>query len=189
MPRLVVFNHVTLDGYFTDMQGDMSWAHDAKPDAEWSAFVNGNASGGGRLIFGRVTYQMMASYWPTAQAHESNPTVAKQMDGLPKVVFSKTLDSAAWNNTRLVKTDPVSEIRKLKQESGPDMTIMGSGQIIAQLAQEKNLIDEYQIIVKPKVLGDGRTLFEGVKERLTFQLKKSRVFDNGNVLLCYEPLG
>src|SRR6266849_1979544 len=102
MRKLIVFNHVTLDGYFTDSSGDMSWAH--KQDAEWNAFVQENASGGGELLFGRITYELMASYWPTPHAIQNAAVVAEGINNTPKVVFSRTLDKAAWNNTRLVKS-------------------------------------------------------------------------------------
>src|SRR3972149_10430298 len=105
MRRLIVFNHVSLDGYFTDANGDMRFAHSDKPDAEWDAFVAGNASGGGILLFGRITYELMASYWPTPAAAENMPVVAERMNNLPKVVFSRTLDQVSWNNTKLVKDD------------------------------------------------------------------------------------
>jgi len=98
MRRLIVFNNVTLDGYFTDMNGDMSWAH--KYDPEWLAFVQENASGGGELLFGRITYELMASYWPTPMAIKNDPKVAEGMNNLPKVVFSRTMDKASWNNTK-----------------------------------------------------------------------------------------
>jgi dihydrofolate reductase len=184
MPKLVTYNMVSLDGYFTDANGDMSWAH--KKDPEWQAFVSENASGGGQLLFGRVTYDLMASFWPTPIAAQSNPIVVERMNSLPKIVFSRTLDQASWNNTTLVKGDLTTEVRKLKREPGPNMTIMGSGSIVAQLA-DAGLIDEYQIVVSPLVLGSGRTLFEGVKRKLPMKFTKSRAFGNGNVVLCYEP--
>lgn len=187
MRRLTVFNSITLDGCFTGENGDMSWAHKAADDAEWNAFVAGNASGGGVLVFGRVTYQMMASYWPTPLAFANTPVVAERMNALPKVVFSRTLDEAAWSNTTLLKGDPAAEIQRLKNEPGDDMTILGSGSIVAQLAG-KGVIDEYQVVVNPLVLGKGRTMFEGLEERLPLKLRRSRVFGNGNVLLCYEPI-
>ncbi len=184
MRKLIVFNMVSLDGYFTDKNGDMSWAH--KNDAEWHTFVEGNASAGGELLFGRITYELMVSYWPTPYAAQNDPIVAERMNNLPKVVFSRTLDKASWNNTKLVKGDMAAEIRKMKKEPGKDMVIFGSGSIVSQLAQE-GLIDEYQIVVNPIVLGKGRTMFDGIKEKLTMKLTKTRTFGNGNVLLCYEP--
>ena len=186
MKKLIVFNHVTLDGYFVGVGGDFSWAHAGNDDAEYAAFVAENASGGGQLLFGRVTYQLMASYWPTALADQHNPTVAAGMNRMQKVVFSKTLTEATWNNTRLVNGDLVQEIRKMKAEDGPGMAILGSGQIVAQLAPAK-VIDEYQMVVDPVALGKGRSMFDGMQQRLNLKLTKSRTFKNGKVFLCYEP--
>ena len=108
------------------------------------------------------------------------------MNSMPKVVFSRTLDKVSWNNTKLVKGDIASEIRKMKQEPGPGTAILGSGSIVSQLAPE-GLIDEYQVVVNPVVLGKGRTMFDGVKEKLNLKLTKTRTFGNGKVFLCYEP--
>jgi dihydrofolate reductase len=185
MRKVVAFESVSLDGYFADVNGDMSWAH--KQDAEWNAFVGGNASGGGALLFGRVTYELMASFWPTPAAMERAPVVAEGMNNMPKVVFSRTLDKASWKNTTLVKGDIAAAVRKMKQESGPDMAILGSGSIVSQLAQA-GLIDEFQIVVNPIVLGGGKTLFDGVKEKLPLKLINTRAFGNGNVVLYYEPM-
>jgi dihydrofolate reductase len=184
MRRLTAFEAVSLDGYFADVNGDMSWAH--KQDAEWNAFVGGNASGGGSLLFGRVTYEMMASFWPTPAAMERAPVVAEGMNNASKVVFSRTLEKASWKNTRLVKGDLAAEVRKMKKEPGPDMAILGSGSIVSQLAQA-GLIDEFQMVVNPIVLGQGKPLFDGVKERLPLKLIKTRAFGNGNVVLYYAP--
>ena len=167
----------------------MSWAHRTnKDDAEWNTFVEENASGGGVLVFGRVTYELMAGFWPTPFAIESMPVVAEGMNSMPKIVFSRTLNEASWNNTKLVKDDPATEIQKMKQEPGENMVIMGSGSIVSQLAEEEGLIDEYQIVVIPVVLGKGRTMFDGIKKKLDLKLIRSRVFYNENVLLCYEPM-
>jgi len=186
MRKLTAFNNVTLDGYFTGANGDFSWAHAGNDDAEYNAFVADNAKGGGQLLFGRVTYELMASYWPTPIATRNDPAVAERMNSLPKVVFSRTLDRPSWNNTKLVKGGLAAEVRAMKQEPGKDMAILGSGSIVAQLAQEA-LIDEFQLIVNPVVLGRGRTMFDGVKEALSLKLTKSRIFGNGKVLLCYLP--
>jgi dihydrofolate reductase len=187
MRKLIVFNQVSMDGYFVDMNGDMSWAHNVNKDKEWDAFVAANASGGGQLIFGRITYELMTSYWPTPFAMQTDPIVAEGMNNLPKVVFSRTLDKASWNNTKLVKDGMAAEIRRMKNEPGNVMVIMGSGNIISQLTQER-LIDEYQIVVIPVALGKGRTMFDGIKEKLSLKLTNTRTFGNGNVLLCYEPM-
>lgn len=184
MQKLIVFNNVTLDGYFTGKDGDLSWAY--QQDPEWKAFVNANAQSGGVLLLGRITYEMMVSYWPTPMAMENDPVVAERMNNRRKVVFSRTLDEVSWNNTRLVRGDVAAEVRRMKDEPGEGMAILGSGTIVSQLARE-GLIDEYQVVVNPVVLGEGRTMFEGLEEKLPLKLTRTRAFDNGNVLLCYEP--
>lgn len=183
MRTLSVFNNVSLDGYFTDAAGDMSWAH--KNDAEWHAFTNGNAQGGGALLFGRKTYEMMAGFWPTPMAAEMMPVVAASMNATEKYVFSRTLKQAAWQNTTVLRGNIAAETRKLKESAGPDIVIMGSGTIVAQLT-EAGLIDVYQIAVAPIVLGAGRSLFEGVTRRPVLKRTGSRTFENGNVFLTYE---
>ncbi len=183
MRKLSVFNSISVDGYFSDAHGDMSWAH--KQDAEWDAFTSENASGGGELVFGRVTYDLMASYWPTPEATEAMPVVAERMNSLPKVVFSRTLEQASWANTELITGNIADAIQSKKQESGPDMVIMGSGTIVSQLT-EARLIDEYQLVLNPIVLGSGRTLFDGLSENLNLRLMGTRTFGNGNVVMWYE---
>jgi dihydrofolate reductase len=187
MSKLVVFNQVSLDGYFTDANGDISWAHKGD-DPEWNAFVSDNAQSGGMLLFGRITYEMMVAFWPTPQAIKTMPAVARPMNERPKIVFSRTLNKADWNNTRIVKGKLADEIRKLKKDSGMDMAILGSGSIIAQLAPA-GVIDEYQVVVNPIILGSGRTMFEGVEKKVDLRLTRSRAFANGNILMVYEPAG
>jgi len=184
MPKLISFTSISLDGYFTDPSGDMSWAHSQDP--EWNAFVAGNASGNGRLVFGRVTYQMMAAFWPTPAAAQAMPQVAAGMNAMPKIVFSRTMTRADWQNTEVKKGGPAEEMSRLKRDGGPDMAILGSGSIVAQLA-EAELIDEIQIVTVPLVLGRGRSLFAGASRHLPLTLTSSRRFQNGNVFNCYGP--
>ena len=182
MSKLMVFSSISLDGYFTDAHGDMSWAH--RPDPEWDDFVAGNARQGSALLFGRVTYQQMASFWPTPAGRAMNPVVAQGMNEASKIVFSRTLEEASWSNTRLVKTEMIDAARQLKQGSG-DLVVLGSGSVVSQLAQA-DLVDELQLVLVPIVLGQGRTLFEGLDHRLSLHLDKSRTFGNGNVVLWYR---
>jgi dihydrofolate reductase len=184
---LTVFNNVTADGFFAGESGDISWFK-GQMDAEFSAFVAENATGGGQLLFGRITYDLMASYWPTPFAAENDPVIARHMNGLSKVVFSRTLTAATWQNTKLVSGDLVmgglvGEVRRMKEGDGPGMTILGSGSIVAQLAQA-GLIDEYQFVVNPVVIGTGMNMFAAP---LRMRLLKTRSFGNGNVVLWYEP--
>lgn len=184
MRNLLVFNSVTVDGYFTDRNGDMSWAHQAD-DPEWNAFTAENARSGGELVFGRTTYDLMASFWPTPAAAKMAPEIAENINKAPKVVFSRTMDKASWNNTRIVKGDLAEEIRKLKEEPGDGLVLMGSGSIISQIAL-KGLIDEYQMVVNPIALGRGRTMFDGIGDKLKLTLSSTRAFRNGNVLMVYK---
>lgn len=183
MRKLSVFNLVTLDGYIAGEDGDISW-HNV--DEEFQELANAASNSGNTLLFGRVTYQLMESYWPTPEALKNDPLVAQGMNRSEKIVFSRTLQKADWSNTRLVKNDMPAEVRRLKQGDGKGLTILGSGSIVAQLAQER-LIDEYQILLTPVALGKGKTMFEGLTHRLALKLVRTRKFGNGNVLLTYVP--
>ncbi len=185
MPRLTSFTMVSLDGCYADETGDVSFAH--RDDAETKAFVAENAKGGGVLVFGRITYEMMQKYWPTPMAAKNDPVVARRMNDMPKLVFSSTLKEATWKNTRLVKGDPGRELQKLKAEGSLDMAILGSGSLVAALAA-KNLIDEVQLLINPVILGGGKRLFAGVSARPALKLERTRTFENGNVFVSYSPL-
>lgn len=185
MRKLSVFNHISLDGYFVNANGDMSWAHQGSDDAEYQAFVSNNASGDSEMLFGRVTYDMMASFWPTTTAHQQMPVVADKMNNGRKVVFSRTLTKADWTNTKLIKGDLVEEVRRMKEADGPDMVILGSGSVVAQLAAA-GVIDTYLVVVNPVALGSGRTLFEGLPEIMRLKLTNSRAFKNGKTFLTFE---
>jgi dihydrofolate reductase len=184
MRKLGVFNLVALDGYFSGQGGDISWH---RVDPEFQEYAEKNSTSGNTLVFGRVTYELMASYWPSPEALKDDPVLTQGMNNSPKIVFSRTLKKVDWANTRLVKDDMLGEIQKLKQQSGKDLTILGSGSIVAQLAQA-GLIDEYQILLNPVILGKGKTMFEGVEIKPILKLTRTRTFGNGNVLLCYEPM-
>jgi dihydrofolate reductase len=182
MRRLAVFNNVSLDGFIADAAGDMGWAH--RDDEEWSEFVRGNAAGDSELLFGRITYELMASYWPTPMARRNDPDVAARMNAAAKVVFSRTLARVAWENTRLVRSDMVGEVARMKAASGPDLVILGSGQIVAQLA-DAGLVDRLQLAVHPIVLGAGKPAL-AVRRRLDLRRTDVRPFANGVVVLSYQ---
>lgn len=184
MRKLMVFNSMSLDGFIADSNGDMSWAH--KQDQEWNSFMAGNASGEGVLVFGRKTYEMMAGYWPTPMAAQNSPIVAKRMNELQKIVFSRTMEEAAWQNTTLLKGELTAEVKRLKQQAGAGLVILGSASIVAQLSDAR-LIDEYQIALAPILLGSGKSMFAGVRGKLALKLAGTRSFQNGNVFLTYQP--
>lgn len=187
MRKLTVFNSVSLDGYFTDENNEIDWAHKSQ-DKEWTDFVSSNASGDSEMIFGRITYEMMKSYWPTPDASDQMPVVAERMNIAKKIVFSRTLDDADWQNTRIVNGNIEAEVRKLKEQAGPDLIIMGSGSIVQQLTDAR-LIDEYQFVFVPVTLGAGRTMFEGVKKPVELKRISTREFRNGNILIQFEAVG
>jgi dihydrofolate reductase len=186
MQRLIAFENLSLDGYYVDRNGEMTWAKVDNKDEEFNAFTTQNVKGNGALIFGRVTYNLMAGFWPTPQARQLFPPVAERMNSARKIVFSRTLDQAAWNKTEVLRGELVAEIERLKGGPGEGLAILGSGSLVAQLAPY-GLIDEYQIVVNPTALGAGRSLFDGVKNQLNFKLTHSRVFKNGKVFLTYAP--
>lgn len=178
--KLRVFESISVDGYFTDASGDMSWAHAGSEDAEFAAWVSGNASGGGVLLFGRKTYQMMEAFWPTPAAAEQMPAVAKGMNAAMKYVASRTI-KPTWQNTHLLEGDLVEAVRALKAQPGPGITVLGSGTVAAQLG-EAGLVDEYQLVVVPVALGGGRTVFA---KRRAMRLVEHRAFPGGNLVLTY----
>lgn len=180
------FLQVSLDGYYCDPAGDMRFAHKPPEDTEWNTFVAGNASGNGALLFGRVTYEMMAAWWPTPMAAAAMPAVAAGMNAMPKYVFSRTLSHAAWANTTLLRGSLPDAIRRLTAEPGPDLVVLGSGSIVTQLA-DAGLLDTLQVVICPVALGAGKSLFGGLGRPAHLTLTQSRVFANGSVVLWYEP--
>ena len=128
----------------------------------------------------------MSSYWPAQNAITDDPVIANQMNALPKIVFSRTLEIAGWNNTRLIKDNVAEEIIKLKQQPGKNLFILGSANLSSTI-RKANLIDEYRIMINPILLGNGNPLFKSEESKLNLTLLNTRVFKSGNVLLYYEP--
>jgi dihydrofolate reductase len=171
---------------FAGPNGDINFLRQRFKDDEFHSFAVENINAAGTLLFGRVTYEVMVSYWPMAGAIKEEPAVADRMNSLPKFVFSRTLSRSSWNNTQFLSGGIASEVHKIKQSPGKRIAILGSSSIVAQLAPLA-LNDEYEIVVNPVAMGHGRTLFEGIVDQLTLRLTKRWTFRNGNVLLCYEP--
>lgn len=182
MRKLGVFNFITVNGFYKGADNDISWHIHGGEEAQYAAE---GASSRSTLVFGRVTYEMMASYWPTPMAMENMPEVARGMNESEKIVFSTTIKSASWNNTRIVGGNIIDEMKKLKKQSGSDLTILGSGSLVTQFA-EHDLIDDYQFMVDPVALGSGTSVFNGLKRKLNLKLKESRSFKSGVMLLCYQ---
>ncbi|HEX2730931.1 MAG TPA: dihydrofolate reductase family protein [Polyangiaceae bacterium] len=180
MRKLRVFESISVDGYFTDAQGDMSFAHAAEADEEFARWVGGNANSGGDLLFGRKTYEMMAGFWTSEIAARQMPEVAKGMNAATKYVASRSL-TPSWTGSKLLNGDLLSAVRELKASSGSPLVVLGSGSLVAQLG-EAGLVDEYQFVIIPVALGAGRSLFtKGCKLKLIEQ----RAFKSGRVVVTY----
>ena len=183
MARLSAFSFITLNGYVAGPGGDIRWH---RHGAEENRYAAGALKAGNILLFGRVTYDMMAGYWPTDMARQNDPLVAEGMNSAEKIVFSRTLGKAAWSNTAVVSDRIAETVGEMKRRSGKDMTILGSGSIVSQFA-DQGLIDEYQIMVDPVALGGGVPAFRNITRPLNLRLTGTQAFSSGVVLLSYEP--
>ena len=185
MSKITVFDYVTVDGFFAGPHGEIDWFKVIEKDDEWDRYSHEQSKSGGTLIFGRTTYEMMKSYWPTPDAIKGDPDMAQAVNNSPKIVFSKTMQSVEegpnWKNIRLLHEIDPKEIRKLKEKE--DMTILGSGSIVQQFTN-LGLIDEYSLVIVPMVLGAGKALFKDANE-MNLKLLGARALKNGIVLSDY----
>ena len=183
MRNVIMWNLVTLDGRF---EGKKPWDLDSHNDVwgeELERLSIEQLDSADALLFGRATYEGMAAHWPKAKGE-----IARRMNAIEKVVFTRTLRSADWNNTRLVNRDPAEEVVELKKRPGKAMLVFGSARMSESLMRAK-LIDEYRICVVPRILGVGRTLFPVSDERVATKLKLLRAdtTKTGAVILRYVP--
>ncbi|MGA7720994.1 MAG: dihydrofolate reductase family protein [Ignavibacteriaceae bacterium] len=183
MRKVVTQFMISIDGFFEGPTREIDW-HNV--DAELHNDVEEMLKNADILLFGRVTYEMMAKYWPTEYAVTNDAVIANYMNSLPKIVFSKTLLDASWNNTKVVKENVEGVIRELKQQPGNGIILLGSSDLAITLIPP-GLIDEFRIIVNPVILGNGKSLFNGINKKYKLRLIKSRTFNSGNVLLNYKP--
>ena len=174
---------ISLDGFFEGPGREIDW-HNV--DEEFNETAAKFLDSVDTLIFGRITYELMAGYWPTDLALTDDPVIAGKMNSLAKIVFSKSLEKAEWNNTRLIKDNIIDEVTRLKKEPGKNIAIFGSSDLALTFIPS-GLIDEFRVIVNPVILGKGRTLLAGLDTRLTLNLLETKTFKSGNVLLSYAP--
>ena len=182
MGRIILFNMMSLDGFFEGKNNELDW-HNV--DAEFNDFAIEQLNNASALIFGRVTYDLMSSYWATSLALSDDPIVAKKMNTIQKIVFSKTMEKAEWVNTILIKGDIEAEIKKLK-DLEKDILVLGSANLSSTLIK-LDLVDEFRIMVNPVILGEGNPLFKEDRHRKKLKFLRSKTFNSGNVLLCYAP--
>ncbi len=184
MRKLYLFNFISLDGFF---EGQNKWELDwHNVDDEFHEFAIEQLNSTDILLFGRTTYEGMASYWTSGDAIKDDSIVAGKMNSISKIVFSKTLNKAEWQNTRLIKNYAAGEIRKIKEGERNDIGILGSADLASSLINE-NLIDEFRIMINPILLGKGNPLFKEINTRIKLKFINAKVFKSGNVLLNYKP--
>jgi dihydrofolate reductase len=182
MSKIVAFNMVSANGIFERGPWGIDWH---RVDAEFNDFANRQLDSLDTLLFGRVTYEGMAGYWSSAEAIARDPEVAQRMNAKPKIVFSRTLEKAAWQNTRIAR-DAAAEVAQLRATPGGEAAIFGSSDLVVGLS-DLRLIDEYRTMIAAVAIGDGRPYLHGLTRDLGLRLLDVRRFGNGNVLLSYAP--
>jgi len=180
MRRLIMWNLVSLDGFFEGAKSwDLGW-HESVWGDELERLSIDQLKSADMLLFGRVTYEGMAGYWSSAKGE-----IVDRMNNIRKVVFSRTLEKASWNNTKLVKGNTAEEVAKLKEQNGKDLFIFGSANLSSTLMRH-HLIDEYRLCLAPIVLGAGTPLFKGSPETMKLKLIEARPLKSGGVILRYD---
>ena len=192
--RIVMFNQVSADGFFSDPEGGLDWV---VSDPEIHARAVQGMPLTDTILFGRRTYQQFASFWPGALQNLKAPrphgmssrdpafaAMATWLNETRKLVFSNTLETADWHNSELLREVDAQRIGALKAEPGKDLLIFGSGTLVVQLTEHR-LIDEYRFVVCPVLLGQGRTLLGDLRQHVSLKLVEAQPFRSGNVMLTY----
>jgi len=185
MRKLVLFMHMSLDGFAADANRQLNFLTYDKELQDWADELVKTV---GSPVYGRTTYQLMESYWPTVlndpDEDQRSREHAQWVENVPKIVFSKTLSEASWNNTRLIKDNVAEEINKLKQQPGKDLVIFGSPGLSANL-MNLGLIDEFKLTIHPIILGDGISVFTNNNTKSKLKLLDSKTLKSGVVTLHY----
>ena len=183
MQTLASFIITSLDGFYEGPNGEFDWPI---VDEEFNDFAVRQLDEAHTLGFGRVTYEHMSAYWPTEQARMNDPAITSRMNTKPKVVFSTSLDNACWSATTVARGEAAEQARAIKAATGGELLVIGSAHLTASLA-EAGVLDELRIMISPIVIGQGRSLFEDLKDRVSLTLLGVRQFGSGSVLLTYRP--
>jgi dihydrofolate reductase len=194
--RVVASTFVTLDGYMVGPDEDISWVVDGFDRQMQADIAEDMSSGSDAFVFGRVTFEIFEAYWPSAVPYEAgdelspaegkeDPRIIQALNDFPKLVFSRTLETSQWSNTRIAREGLEDEIRELKQQPGKAVNIQGSASIVQALARA-DLIDDYHLYVHPVLLGAGKPLFAPGHNRQDFELAHSKPYANGVVAMSYR---
>lgn len=182
MKKIIVSNLVTLDGLIAGPNGELDWF---RADEEFLAYARNFCRSIAAILFGRRTYEMMAAYWPTAEAIKNDPIIAERMNNLPKVVVSTSHPKLEWNNARHVRNRVQESIRELKKDSAGDIAIFGSGELVSSLLL-LGLIDELRLFVHPVILGLGQPEFSAMKKKIDLDFMSAVPFKSGVIMLAYK---
>ncbi len=186
MRRVILDAIISLDGYYTSLKNEIDWFEFDKQEIDWSKEINRRVD---TMLYGRVTYEEFRQFWPKAKPSQSgfDPEIIGQLNGLHKVVFSRTIKDTPWKPAEVIREDPATAVARLKQEPGKDMVAVGSGTLVSALMRS-GLIDEYRVRVRPIILGAGKSLFVDQNARHPLKLISAKTFANGVVALHYEPV-
>jgi len=189
MSKIITTTWITLDGFIAGPNEEMDWIGEIYDEA-MGKYEDDLVSSADTLLLGRVTYQSFAGSWPhvpdNPTASEGEKEYARKVNAMRKIVFSRTLEKVEWNNSTLVKEVVPEDIAQLKREPGRDMLIYGSASLVRTLTNF-GLIDEYQLLVHPIILGSGKPLFQDIKDRAKLKLVNTKTHPSGVIVLSYQP--
>ncbi len=185
MRRLILDTIISLDGYYTSPKNEIDWFKFDRDEVEWSKEINRRVDA---MLYGKTTYEEFSQFWPQAKPSPNgfdSETIA-QLNGQPKIVFSRTIKDTPWKPAVVIREDPTTAVARLKRESGKDMVVVGSGTLVSALVRG-GLVDEYRVRVRPIILGAGKSIFVDREARHPLKLVTAKAFGNGVVALHYEP--
>ena len=185
MRKVKLQMQMTINGYVAQPNGKNDWMT-WNPDDELIAFMNSLLDTSDTLLLGRKTAENIIKYWADTAIENPTHPFAKKIAALPKVVFTKTLDKSAWNNTTLAKGNLAEEIAGLKKQNGKDILVFGGAGFVSSLIQE-GLIDEYHLIVNPTAISNGMTIFNSFDSVRKFTPVQAKLYPGGKIVLSYKP--
>jgi dihydrofolate reductase len=183
MKKIIAVEWLSLDGFFSGPKGETDWF---VMDEGTGKYLSNLFKTIDTIMLGQVTFNMFSAYWPKPDPADGNPKeLTDFMNNSQKIVFSKSLKKTDWNNSVIIKDISAVKINKLKQETGKNIVIFGSGSIVSKLTK-LGLIDEYQFLVNPVFLGNGKTIFKTKEAKSKLKLLNAKKFEGGNMMLHYE---